>query len=173
MAKRKRVTSAELMARLQSDPEWVRRNAEREARHREFTALLARDERPIVDELVAAGHRIQSVWDLVNTSESYPAAIPILIKHFQGNYHPRVIQGIIRALTVKEARPAAGRPILDRLKGTNDPHGSETRWLLANALIKVANASLADELLALYEDPAYDDVHERLRKTLRRLRRKV
>jgi hypothetical protein len=173
----RRMTAAELMASLQSDPEWVRQDAEREARHNEavarFQAEIEPEHTPLLAELAKAGFILESIWDLVNTSRSYPAAIPILSHYLTVTKHSSLRDGIARALTVREARGAAARVILDELKRQFDPHGSEARWTLANALTVAADASLADELLALYEDPAYDDVHERLRKTLRRLRRKV
>lgn len=170
MARQKRITAAELMARLQSDPEWVRQDAERERLHREFDARLAVEEQPLLADLAEAGHKLRSVWDLVNTSKSYPTAVPVLLKHLGSSYHPRIDQGIVRALTVREARGIAGRAILDRLSAGSDPIGSEIRWLLANALTVIADATLRDELKKLAADPAFEDVHERLRVALKKLR---
>lgn len=100
------------MAILHSDPEWVRQHEERQAKRREFEAMLAADQRPILADLAQAGYRLSSVYDLVNTSTSYPSAIPVLLKHLGRPYHPRIVSGIVRALTVREARGIAGRPIL-------------------------------------------------------------
>lgn len=56
---------------------------------------------PIVEDLRAAGVDVDSVWDLVNTSEPYPAALPILLHHLErGGYPPRVMEAIGRALAV-------------------------------------------------------------------------
>lgn len=134
------------MAKLQSDPEWVRRNAEREAmqKARIEAQLKAIDPEhaPLLAELNAAGVKvrmtpriqltlepearpgktplsIQSIDDLINTRDPYPEAIPILIKHLRTVQHPVMIDCIARALTVKEARGTeAARLILDRLKQT-------------------------------------------------------
>ncbi|MEO0249525.1 MAG: hypothetical protein ABIN58_08295, partial [candidate division WOR-3 bacterium] len=51
-----------------------------------------------------AGLEVSSVWDLVNTSEPYPEAIPVLIKLLSQIEEPHMKEGIVRALTVKEAR---------------------------------------------------------------------
>jgi|GEM_PF-4703913 len=45
-SKRKPTTASELMARLQSDPEWVRRNAEREAKHRAKVEQIQKEIEP-------------------------------------------------------------------------------------------------------------------------------
>lgn len=42
------------------------------------------------------------MWDLVNTSVPYPAALPVLMAHFrQGGYPDRVMESVGRALAVK------------------------------------------------------------------------
>jgi hypothetical protein len=57
--------------------------------------------RPLIDEMRGIGIEVQSVWDLVNSLSPYPRAIPILIKHLKKPYHPKIKEGIVRALTVK------------------------------------------------------------------------
>jgi hypothetical protein len=136
-SRKKSATAAELMARLKGDPDWVRRNAEREAKE---SARVARrlkeiepEEAPILAELATAGVMVRSnladrlglkpeptpvrsISDLVNTRVSYPEAIPILVKHLQAVRHPVVVGSIARALTVKESRgTGAPRLILERL----------------------------------------------------------
>jgi hypothetical protein len=107
----------------------------------------------------------------VNTSESYAAAVPVLCKFLRVVRHPRLREGIVRALTVKEARGVAGREILDQLKRDIDPPSSEARWVIANALTVVADAGMADEIRSLAADPHFEDLRERLMASLKRLRR--
>lgn len=54
--------------------------------------------------MLDAGVAVESVWDLVNTSEPYPIALPVLMKDFErGGYPDRVVESLGRALAVKPA----------------------------------------------------------------------
>jgi hypothetical protein len=164
----KSMSAAELMAQLQSDPEFVRKNEERETQRRAVEAELGAEERPILAELAKAGVRVASVWELVNAKSSYAAAIPVLTKHLRLPYHPKIREGIARALTVKEAQGVAGRVILDELKRGAE-NSREVRWALANALTQAADVSMAEEIKVLVADARYEDVREILTLALRNL----
>src|SRR5215469_15844347 len=86
MSREKWITSAELMARLQKDPEWVARNAESEARLKERQEQSRREQAVLLGELRNIGFNVESVWDFVNTAEMYPSAIPILLRHLSLPY---------------------------------------------------------------------------------------
>jgi hypothetical protein len=174
MAERKGGIGAwDLMQRLQNDPEWVVQDAARRANHESMVQKqkeeVKPEEDPILAELASLGYVIESVWDLVNTRGSYASAIPILLKFLPLVRHPVLLNGLARALTVKEARGLAGEPILALLRQERD---SELRWVLANALTVVADKGNAAAVKALLDDPAYADVSERLGKTLKRLQGK-
>jgi len=178
------------MNRLQSDPEWVRENARREA---EFEARVEQakremdpEEKPLLADLASVGIQVETLWDLVNAKWDYPAAIPILAAHLQQVRHPRLREGIARALTVPEARGAAAKVILAELQKADNSSSEmqwaigrprEVRWALANALTVAADKSMADTIEALIANDQYADVRERLKKALakagrRRERRK-
>jgi hypothetical protein len=176
------MTAGELMNRLQSDPEWVRENARREAefkaRVEQLESEMAPEEKPLLADLASVGIQVETVWDLVNAKWDYPAAIPILAAHLQQVRHPRVREGIARALTVPEARGAAARVILAELQRADNSSSemqcaigrpSEARWALANALTVVADKSMADAIEALIADDRYADVRERLKTALAKL----
>ena len=201
MKHKKRETSAEFMARLHSDPEWVRQDAERRAKHQALVERIRKEMEPeyepLLAELIAAGVKVRMnpkiqltlppeerpgntplpirlISDLVNARDTYPEAIPILVKHLRIVRHPVMMDMIARALTVKEALGTdAARVILDRLKQTR-PSATESgdeyqaRWALANALTVVADKSMAEEIKSLIADPRYQDVRERLEKAARR-----
>lgn len=138
------ISATELMAQLQQDPEYQRKkqaaDAERKARAQE----LRRAEQPIVTDLGAAGVEVNSVWDLVNTAEPYPAALPILMEHLErGGYPDRVMESLGRALAVK---PAVA--YWDRLKARYlSPRNSGEEDGTAVALAACATASQADDLI--------------------------
>lgn len=94
--------------------------------------ILQQQAKPLFDELVEVGIRIKSVWDFVNTSDKYPEAIPVLIKHLSKSYHHRTKEGIVRALAVKEAKGVANRAVMDeywRLPKENPEIDPDEQWI--------------------------------------------
>jgi hypothetical protein len=175
MKRQKVVTASELMQRLGNDPDWVRRQTERKALHEERVAALREavrpEEMPLIADLASVGQHIKSVWDLVNTRERYPTAIPVLVEHLGRVHHPYMREGIARALTVPEARGIAGSALLQELVSQRDPIGSEARWALANALTIVADNSIKQRIESIIASPQFVDVHERLRVAIETLRK--
>src|SRR4051812_26939218 len=102
--KKKKATAAELMSSLAADPGFVEKQADEEEARQNRAAEWRRAEQPLVAELHDAGFKVGSAWDLVNTSEPYFEALPILLKHLQESYPGPVREGIARALAVKPAR---------------------------------------------------------------------
>lgn len=102
MDRRGAVSAEDLAAELESDPNWVRDRDAREAERQERARRLREAEQPVVVDLRSAGVQVDSVWDLVNTSEPYPAALPVLMEHLErGGYPERVMESLGRALAVK------------------------------------------------------------------------
>lgn len=143
----KQRTASQLMAELLADPIYVARMEAQERARQERQAQSRLEERDLINALQHVGVVVESVWDLVNRREAYPDAILILVAALQRPYSAKIREGIVRALTVKEARGQAGAPILTMLRET--PLDQEDfRWVLANALTR---ASTADMLEALTE----------------------
>ena len=73
-----------------------------------FFGRLLLEELGLIEELRSTGLNISSVWDLVNTRKKYPPeVVPILVRHLSENYHEKNMEGIVRALAVKEAKGKA------------------------------------------------------------------
>lgn len=164
----KSISAAELIARLQKDPEWVQKDAEREIKRKAKEAELRADEAPLIIDLDAVGIKVVSVWDLVNSSANYADAIPVLYTHLSRAYRAETKEGIARALTVVNARGSAARFILCELQSSlekNTPHS--VRWALANALTVVADSSMVKEIKTMISDNNFKDIHERLKVALR------
>lgn len=97
---------------MRDDPEYRARVEAAEAERQARAGRLREAEGPIVADLNAVGVRVGSVWDLVNTSEPYPDALPALLEHLErGGYPERVMESLGRAVAVE---PAVAR--WDRLK---------------------------------------------------------
>jgi hypothetical protein len=146
--KKTTVTAAELMAKLNADPEFVATRAQAEEERRAREAELRRAEAPLVEALRAAGIAVTSVWDLVNTEAPYAAALPILIDHLQRPYPAVVREGIARALAVPEAR--LGWDIL--IRQYRDETETRVRDGLAAAIAVATDVDSIDEVYGLVSD---------------------
>jgi hypothetical protein len=129
------------MARLEADPHWRAERDRREADVAAGAVELQADETALVRRIRAVGYDIDSVWDLVNNAPHaflarrfvgpYERAYPLLIEHLGIRHHPRIREGIIRALTVRDG----GLQVENALLGAFERESAaELRWVLANAL---------------------------------------
>jgi hypothetical protein len=148
---RRAKTAAELMAELQADRAFVDERARREQELAQRAAAWREAEAPLVAALRGVGCDVESVWDLVNTSVSYAAAVPVLLEHVERPYPDRVREGIARALGVPEASPAADT--LLRLYRA-EPAATDAKQGLAVAVANAAGDARLDDVIALAADPA-------------------
>lgn len=160
------MTAEQLLAEREKDPEWVAMRAAQDAEYAARQARHRAEEQPIVADLRSVGYRVNSVYDLVNTADGYPDAVPVLIDHLLRPYGDRIKEGIARALTVREARGVAGPALVEALR---DSEGNDRacRWALANALTVAADRADRDAIKALIEAEANDDVRDRLKRALK------
>jgi hypothetical protein len=143
------ITADELMARLAGDPEYQRKMQAAEAERQVRVQELHRAEQPIVEDIRRAGYEVNSVWDLVNTSDPYPNALPVLLEHLQlGGYPDRVMESLARALTVKPSAEVWDtlRQLYLAAQGPGEEEG------LAAALSAAATTDHLDALIALLDE---------------------
>ena len=143
------ITAGELMAQLAGDQEYQRKAKAAEAERQIRVQELRRAEQPIVEDLRSAGVEVNSVWDLVNTADPYPKALPILLDHLQrGGFPDRVMESLGRALAVGPAASvweALRQPYL-AAQGCGEEEG------LAVALAASATADHLGALIALLDE---------------------
>ncbi len=99
------------------------------------------NEEELVLEIRELGYKIDSVYDLLNNSPHpfiernfigpYPLAYPVLIKHLNKPYSPNIKEGIVRALTEKDASKIAKQPMLESFFKEENKF---VKWAMANAL---------------------------------------
>jgi hypothetical protein len=153
--KSRKVTAAELMAKLNADPAFVARQARQEEEHQKRVARLREVEAPLVEELRAVGCAVDSVWDLIpkysrtkKVLAPYPQALPILLEHLLKPYPGAVREGIARALGVPNAR-FAWPSLIQQYLVEQDPR---TKDGLAVALAGVAGDDQLEDIIALAMD---------------------
>lgn len=102
----------------------------------------------IVVRLASIGVHVESIFDLVNSRNPYPAAIPALIDLLGEVSDCRLKEGIARALAVKEARPVAARPLLHEFMALRPSSKQEEhlKWALGFAVSRTADDSIFGEV---------------------------
>ena len=163
--KRGEKTADELMTELESDPEWVARRDAREAEQRAKEERSIAEQALLLADLRKVGYRIRWIWYLVNSAESYPEAIPVLINHLRRPYRDGIREGIARALAVREARGLAGKAILETLR--EEGLGKQLRWALANSLTIVADRTNSNDIKAVLGAESDKDIVDRLNRALK------
>ena len=122
------------------------------------------EEAEIKHALAKVGLEVDSIYDLVNTKKPYPEAIPVLLELLRRPFsNARIKEGIIRALTVKEAKGKAAPALLGQFTKTSDPL---LRWAIGNAISVVAIRSDLGEITKLVENSDFGDSRQMLVITL-------
>jgi hypothetical protein len=171
------MTAAEHQIILDNDPEYQERTRKHEAERAALKAKLDKEEKPLIDDLRKAGVMVDSVYDLVNSKESYPAAIPVLLKHLPIKYDHRIKQGIIRAL-IDPASVIGFKQIYEEF--CNAPAVSEKedfvkfqiKWLLGSALAEASRIETLPMILELLRDKKHGAGRNRLILAVKRLPKK-
>jgi len=119
----------------------------------------------LINELKKAGIVITSIWDLVNTKKKYPEAIDILLKYLPLAKNEKNKEGIVRALTVKEARGKASSLLIKEYENT--PKEKENlRWVIGNAIATVMTSQDIDWLISTVTDKTNGGSRRQLVKAL-------
>ena len=107
------------------------------------------DSEKVNNSLLEVGIEVDSVYDLVNTSMSYPEAIHPLIEHLKNIQDVNIKEGIIRALTVKEAKGIANNILFEIYNKTNEIANSGIRWVIGNAFMVIIRDEDVDRILKI------------------------
>jgi len=149
---KKRITAAELMAKLNADREFVARRAREEGERQKRVDELRLALSPLLDELRSAACNVTSVSDLTAdpypTAAPHPKALPILLAHLQRPYPADARELMARALAVPEAR--SGWDVLTRLY--RDERETRAKDGLAVAIAAATDDEHIDDVIALVQD---------------------
>lgn len=134
--------------------------------------LLRENERSLTERLGAAGFVDTCVWDLVNTRAKYTEAIPLLVTCLHEPYHPRIREGIARALTVPEAAGMPTKELLRAIRESVIDEEQEFRWACANALTVTATRDDVPEMRAFLADQRLSHAHGILTMAIKKASRR-
>jgi|SRR5215831_3898119 len=127
-------------------------------------ALRQREDSQVAAKLRSAGIQASSVFDLVNSGKTEPTAIPILVSSLPEVTDLWIKQGIVRALTVPEARGIANKPLLAQFlqPSIHDATGgaASLKWAIGNALAIIATDLDYPTLVDILRDPRHGKSRE-------------
>ena len=171
-------TAKEMWEELAKDKNYVEMKKRQEKKRKTYAQKMRRNERPLVKALRKAGVSVNSVWDLVNTSEPYPDALPVLIEHLMRDYHPKILAGIARALAVRDpfAIEHAWPVTFDLFLKAEDDKNKEPEMRgfkegLAVTLSVICTEDRLSQMFDLIRDPRCGDNRTHLIYGLRRFRK--
>jgi hypothetical protein len=167
---RKGITAEEFMRELERDPEFVRRRAEQEKELERREAESRKEQATLLRELAAVGVKVSTVWDLVNTSASYTAALPTLLDHLKRPYSDGTREGIARALAVRATRPIGWSVLVEEFEKT-EPSNNRVKDGIAVALAGSSDDAVISELIELAKDKRHGDSRLLLLLGIKRSRR--
>ncbi len=148
-------TADELMAELEQKPEFVERQQqkmdEREENRRRYREAAA----GLLGDLETAGFAVQTLAQLRQRGVGDGRAVPVLV-----NWLPRITylplkRDLIATLGSPWARPAAARPLIEefnRVDPAEDTADTSVRWSIGDALERVADESVVDDLVKIATD---------------------
>lgn len=120
-------------------------------------------------DLKKVGIYIENIYDLVNTTKSYPEAIEYLVKYLPDIKHVKNKEGFIRALTVKEAKGKANKVLIEEFKKLK-PEQYNLKFVIANALKLIAQQSDKEDLMSFINDKIHGDIRDELVQGLSKLK---
>ena len=123
-------------------------------------SVREKEDRYVAAELCAVGVNVSSVYDLVNSKKRYREAIPVLVRLLDEVSDESIREGIVRALTTKDARGVADSALLREFRKPSA--GKLFRWAVGNALSVVASDKDFDEIAKLVTDPSFGKAREML-----------
>lgn len=133
------------------------------------------EDRRVVAALRKAGVEVESIYDLVNSREPYPEAVPVLLQLLPDVRESVIKEGVVRALTVKEARGIAARPLIVEFKSI-PPQREEIdgeqllKWTLGNALSVVADDGVFGEIVDLLREKRHGQSRQMLALALGKMK---
>ena len=157
------------MAKLSRDPRFVANKRRREQEELRLSNALKAEEGPLLSDLKSVGVSVETVWDLVNTREPYPSAVPVLMQHLSEPYSIRIKEGIARALTVPYGGRDALAAVMEEFERQNATSENSLKWVLGNAIAVLAGPADAEVLIQLATDTSNGKSREMIVLALPRL----
>jgi len=121
------------------------------------------EDKLVTEALRRLGMDVTSVFDLLLWGDPYPRAVPVLLDYLPRVQNKGIKEGIVRALTVKEARGKADKALVSEFRSLPaEQQYFSLKWAIGNALSVVATDAVFDELVELVRDKRHGRAREML-----------
>jgi HEAT repeat protein len=155
----KKKTADELMAELSLNPEFVERQNAMERRRHEAARLARLALEPIINDLNKLGISVSSLTELPALSVTDDRYIPILLDWLPRTPDVDIKEGIVRALTVPQARRVAAPTLIREF--LRAPSGeSALKWAIGNALAVLSDEAVLSDVINILRDRTHGSSRE-------------
>ena len=122
-----------------------------------MTKLDENENRMVCEALSKVGLKVNSVYDLVNSSDNYPDAIPILVDMLHKVKSDIIKEGVARALTIRKAGKDVAKALIKEFQSYKASTQKEeyTKWAIANAILVVADNSFFEDIVNFIRNKEY------------------
>lgn len=151
-------TAAEFVEQLRRTPGFAAQEAERLALDRAHREQYDEDAAGLIQDLAAVGFNVRAVGALMDPSVGDRRALPVLIKWLPIVTYKHLRTELIATVGSKWAGPEAAQPLIQefrRIDPKTDPGPYSIRSEIGLALSRVADDSVADDLVAIANDKAH------------------
>lgn len=151
-----KITARELMDKQANDPEYQKKLNDLKNHRQQATYEFMQAAAPIFEELSKTGFNIASFSDLYRIKDfanktTYRQVLPILLKWLPQIEDLRVKESIVRALSIKWAKPIAAPTLIKEFIQITDSE-NQCKWAIGNALSVVADDSVFEEIVELVQE---------------------
>lgn len=151
-------TADELMADLEQKPEFVDRQQQTMAAREENRRRYGEAASGLLRDLETAGFTIETLAQLRQRGVGDRRAVPVLVEWLPRVTYLPLKRDLIATLGSAWARPAAARPLVEefqRVDPVEDTADTSVRWSIGDALERVADESLVEDLIEIATDAGH------------------
>jgi len=156
--RRKRLTAAELVKKLERNPEFVARRAAKLEEHARKIAPALEIQKQILSELSSRQVVADSLAGLGNSGNVPPAAVDVLLAWLSRTEDPNIRMAIVRPLAAA-TEPFDGTPLARIFDGTDH---YTLRWTIANTIACAHPTGLSEWLESRLSDSSLGRTREML-----------
>jgi HEAT repeat protein len=108
-------------------------------------------DRAVIAELLANGIPCASIFDFVN-GPTPPRAVPVLVSLLDRVTDPMILEGVVRALCIKDARGRAEAKLIELFRTLPADAYGGTKWAIGNTLSRLDRQRFSGDLIQLALD---------------------
>lgn len=148
----------DLLAELEQKPEFVKRQRQRMDEREENRRRYAEAAEGLLGDLEEAGFAVETLAQLRQRGVGDRRAVPVLVKWLPEVTYLPLKRDLIATLGSAWARPSAAGPLVEefgRIDPSEDTADTSVRWSIGDALERVADESVAEDLVVIATDAGH------------------